>query len=196
MIDNYDSFTFNLVQYFGQLGQEVVVYRNDEITLEQISQLAPRAIVISPGPCSPTEAGISMAVIKRFAGEIPILGVCLGHQCMGATFGAEIVRAPVPKHGKLSLVYHYNNGVFSGLANPVQVMRYHSLLVDEATLPGDFEVSAYTEEDGKRLIMGMRHKTLALEGVQFHPESFLTQQGFDMLKNFLITAGLKVSDYE
>lgn len=196
MIDNYDSFTFNLVQYFAQLGQEVVVYRNDEITVDQIEILAPQAIVISPGPCSPKEAGISMAAIKRFAGKIPILGVCLGHQCMGEVFGADVVRAPVPRHGKLSQVYHYNSGVFSGLPNPVQVMRYHSLLIDEASLPEAFEVSAYAVEDTKRLIMGIRHKTWALEGVQFHPESFLTQQGFDMLKNFIVSAGLKVSAYE
>ncbi|MDO4435850.1 MAG: aminodeoxychorismate/anthranilate synthase component II [Cardiobacteriaceae bacterium] len=192
MIDNYDSFTFNLVQYFAQLGQEVVVYRNDEITLERIAELAPQAIVISPGPCSPKEAGISMDVIKRFAGKTPILGVCLGHQCLGEAFGGEVVRAPIPKHGKLSEVYHYNKGVFEGLPNPVNVMRYHSLLVDEASLPEDFEITAYAEENSKRLIMGMRHKTWLLEGVQFHPESFLTEQGFSMLDNFLKAAGLRV----
>jgi anthranilate synthase component 2 len=182
MIDNYDSFTYNLVQYFGELGEEVVVHRNDQITLEEVARLAPRRIVISPGPCSPKEAGISVPLIQTYAGKFPILGVCLGHQSIGYAFGGEVVHAKELMHGKVSEVHHHNIGVFRGLPNPFRATRYHSLAVRRETLPEVLEVTAWTE-DGE--IMGMRHKTLPIEGVQFHPESILTEHGHQLLKNFL-----------
>lgn len=187
MIDNYDSFTYNLVQYFGELGQDVRVWRNDEITLAQIEELQPDHIVISPGPCSPSEAGISMAVIEHFAGRIPLLGVCLGHQSIGQVFGGRVIRARQVMHGKISPIYHANQGVFRGLANPLTATRYHSLIIERETLPDCLEVTAWTQlEDGQvDEIMGVRHKTLAVEGVQFHPESILSQQGHALLRNFL-----------
>ncbi|HWT53181.1 MAG TPA: aminodeoxychorismate/anthranilate synthase component II [Rhodocyclaceae bacterium] len=182
MLDNYDSFTYNLVQYFGELGEDVHVYRNDEITLDEIAKLAPARIVVSPGPCSPAEAGISVPLIREFAGKIPLLGVCLGHQSIGAAFGGDIVHAKQLMHGKTSPVHHNNVGVFKGLPNPLTVTRYHSLAIKRETLPDCLEVTAWTD-DGE--IMGVRHKTLAVEGVQFHPESILTERGHDLLKNFL-----------
>lgn len=190
MIDNYDSFTYNIVQYLGELGADVEVYRNDAISLDQIEQLAPEKIVVSPGPCTPSEAGISIDVIKQFAGRIPILGVCLGHQAIGQAFGGEIIRARQVMHGKLSPVYHSDQGVFSGLQNPVTVTRYHSLVIDRETLPDCLEVTAWTQQEDGSVdeIMGVRHKTLAVEGVQFHPESILSEQGHQLLKNFLDSA--------
>jgi anthranilate synthase component 2 len=187
MIDNYDSFTYNLVQYFGELGQEVAVHRNDQISIEEIERLAPTYLVISPGPCSPNEAGISVAAIEYFAGKIPILGVCLGHQAIGQAFGAEVVRAKQVMHGKTSPVYHHDLGVFQGLPNPVETTRYHSLVLGQDTLPQSLEVTAWTQDEAGALdeIMGVRHKTLPVEGVQFHPESILTDQGHRMLSNFL-----------
>lgn len=187
MIDNYDSFTYNVVQYFGELGADVHVYRNDEITLEKIEQLNPDHLVISPGPCTPNEAGISMAAIEHFAGKIPILGICLGHQSIGQVFGGNVVRANQVMHGKTSPVYHNDKGVFNGLNNPFEATRYHSLVVDLDTLPDCLEVTAWTQnEDGSvDKIMGLRHKTLPIQGVQFHPESILTEQGHQLLKNFL-----------
>lgn len=187
MIDNYDSFTYNLVQYFGELGQEVRVIRNDQIDLAGIAALKPNYLVISPGPCSPTEAGVSVPAIQRFAGEIPILGVCLGHQSIGQAFGGHIVRAQQVMHGKTSPVYHQNVGVFAGIPNPVTVTRYHSLVIEQTSLPECLEVTAWTNQaDGTREeIMGVRHKTLPVEGVQFHPESILTEFGHQMLRNFL-----------
>ena len=182
MIDNYDSFTYNLVQYFAELGEDVRVYRNDEITLGEIAALKPARIVISPGPCSPTEAGISVAAIKEFAGKVPLLGVCLGHQSIGAAFGGDIVRAKQLMHGKTSLIHHLDQGVFAGLPNPFTATRYHSLAIRRETLPDCLTVTAWTD-DGE--IMGVRHKTLEIEGVQFHPESILTEHGHDMLRNFL-----------
>ena len=182
MIDNYDSFTYNLVQYFGELGAQVKVFRNDEITLEQIEALHPAQLVISPGPCSPAEAGVSVAAIKAFAGKLPILGVCLGHQSIAAAFGGRIVHAQKLMHGKISPVHHVDRGVFRGLPNPVACTRYHSLAIERATLPDCLEITAWTD-DGE--IMGVRHKTLAVEGVQFHPESNLTERGHDLLRNFL-----------
>ena len=182
MIDNYDSFTYNLVQYFGELGAKVKVFRNDEITLEQIEMMKPDLLVISPGPCSPAEAGISVPAIKAFAGRIPLLGVCLGHQSIGAAFGGKVVHAKRLMHGKTSPVIHTDVGVFRGLPNPLTCTRYHSLAVERESLPDCLEVTAWTE-DGE--IMGMRHKTLAVEGVQFHPESILTECGHALLKNFL-----------
>ncbi len=182
MIDNYDSFTYNLVQYFGELGQEAVVYRNDAITLEEIENLSPERIVISPGPCTPKEAGISVDVIRRFAGRVPILGVCLGHQAIGYAFGGEIVHAKELMHGKTSRIFHDGKRVMEGLENPFEATRYHSLAVDMKDLEADFEMSAWTE-DGE--VMGMRHKSYALEGVQFHPESILTKEGKKLLRNFL-----------
>lgn len=182
MLDNYDSFTYNLVQYFGELGEDVRVYRNDEITLEEIAKLKPARIVVSPGPCSPAEAGISVPLIKEFAGKIPLLGVCLGHQSIGAAFGGDIVHAKQLMHGKTSPVHHNNVGVFKGLPNPLTVTRYHSLAIKRETLPDCLEVTAWTD-DGE--IMGVRHKTLDVEGVQFHPESILTERGHDLLRNFL-----------
>jgi anthranilate synthase component 2 len=187
MIDNYDSFTYNIVQYLGELGQDVRVFRNDEITLADIEALNPQHIVISPGPCSPNEAGVSMAVIQHFAGKIPVLGVCLGHQSIGQVFGGDVIRARQVMHGKTSLIHHNNVGVFRGLNNPLIATRYHSLIIDKNTLPDCLEITAWTQlEDGSvDEIMGVRHKTLAVEGVQFHPESILTEQGHDLLKNFL-----------
>ncbi len=187
MIDNYDSFTYNLVQYFGELGADVRVYRNDQITIEEIEALNPDKIVISPGPCTPNEAGISLEVIKHFAGKKPIMGVCLGHQSIGQAFGGDIVHASAIMHGKTSPVYHNNKSVFKGLNNPVESTRYHSLVIDKNTLPDCLEITAWTEtEDGEMdEIMGVQHKTLPIEGVQFHPESILTEQGHDLLKNFL-----------
>lgn len=187
MIDNYDSFTYNIVQYFGELGQQVEVYRNDQIDLETIQTMNPEYLVISPGPCTPTEAGISVEAIKHFAGKIPIMGVCLGHQSIGQAFGGKIVRAKEVMHGKTSPVYHKDSGMFAGLPNPVQVTRYHSLVIEQETLPDCLEVTAWTQDENGNLdeIMGVRHKELAIEGVQFHPESILTDQGHQMLKNFL-----------
>lgn len=187
MIDNYDSFTYNIVQYFAELGEEVKVFRNDEISLAEISALNPDYLVISPGPCTPNEAGVSIAAIQHFAGKIPILGICLGHQSIGQAFGGRVVRAERIMHGKTSAIHHANSGVFKGLTNPYQATRYHSLVVAQDGLPDCLEVTAWTEnQDGSmEAIMGMRHKTLAIEGVQFHPESILTEHGHDLLKNFL-----------
>jgi anthranilate synthase component 2 len=191
MIDNYDSFTYNLVQYFGELGQEVQVHRNDQITLERIVALQPDYLVISPGPCTPNEAGISIEAIHHFAGKLPILGVCLGHQAIGQAFGGRIVRAKQVMHGKTSPVYHHNLGMFRDLPNPVQTTRYHSLVIEQSSLPECLEVTAWTQNAQGELdeIMGVRHKTLPIEGVQFHPESILTEHGHDMLKNFLTQRG-------
>jgi anthranilate synthase component II len=188
MIDNYDSFTYNLVQYFGELGADVKVVRNDEITIAEIAALAPEKIVISPGPCTPNEAGISVEAIKTFAGKIPLLGVCLGHQAIGQAMGGKVIRAPFVMHGKTSQVYHNNIGVFTGLKNPFQATRYHSLVIEKESLPDCLEITAWTQhEDGSMAeIMGVKHKTLAVEGVQFHPESILTEHGHDMLRNFLL----------
>ena len=187
MIDNYDSFTYNLVQYFGELGADVRVFRNDKITIEEIEALQPAHLVISPGPCTPNEAGISIAAIENFAGKMPILGVCLGHQSIGQAFGGKIVHAREIMHGKTSMIKHNDVGVFKGLTNPFEATRYHSLVIDKETLPDCLEVTAWTETADGEIdeIMGVRHKELAIEGVQFHPESILTQHGHDMLKNFL-----------
>ena len=187
MIDNYDSFTYNLVQYFAELGAEVEVQRNDKLTINDIETLNPELIVISPGPCTPNEAGISLDVIHQFAGKKPILGVCLGHQAIGQAFGGDVVHAREIMHGKTSPVHHNNVGVFKGLNNPLQATRYHSLVIKKETLPDCFEVTAWTENPDGSIdeIMGVRHKTLPIEGVQFHPESILTEQGHQLLKNFL-----------
>ncbi|NDJ56060.1 aminodeoxychorismate synthase component 2 [Enterobacteriaceae bacterium 4M9] len=182
LIDNYDSFTWNLYQYFCELGAEVQVQRNDALTLADIEALAPQQIVISPGPCTPDEAGISLEVIRRYAGRLPLLGVCLGHQAIAQAFGAKVVRAQQVMHGKTSAIEHNGQGVFRGLNNPLTVTRYHSLLVDPATLPAEFEVTAWSREGE---IMGLRHRQWALEGVQFHPESILSEQGHQLLENFL-----------
>jgi anthranilate synthase component 2 len=182
MIDNYDSFTYNLVQYFGELGEDVAVHRNDEITLADIARLKPARIVVSPGPCTPNEAGVSVPLIKEFAGKIPILGVCLGHQSIGQAFGGKIVHARQLMHGKTSLIQHETAGVFRGLPRPFSATRYHSLVIERSSLPDCLAVTAWTD-DGE--IMGVRHRTLAVEGVQFHPESILTEHGHQMLKNFL-----------
>jgi anthranilate synthase component 2 len=182
MIDNYDSFTYNLVQYFGELGAEVEVFRNDEISLPQIEKLAPRHLVLSPGPCDPDQAGITLAAIRYFAGRIPMLGVCLGHQAIGQAFGGRVVRAPAVMHGKVSTIHHQKLGVFAGLPQSIEATRYHSLVVERESLPQCLRVTAWTA-DG--LIMGLRHKQLEVEGVQFHPESILTQHGHAMLANFL-----------
>ena len=189
IIDNYDSFTFNLFQYFSELGQEVVVKRNDDISLEQIALLSPDYLVISPGPCTPNDAGISLAVIERFAGQIPILGVCLGHQSIAQVFGANVIKAKKVMHGKTSKIKHKGKGVFTGLNNPLTVTRYHSLIVETLTLNDDFEVTAWTEDHLGEFdeIMAFKHKVIALEGVQFHPESILTEQGKELLNNFLIS---------
>jgi anthranilate synthase component 2 len=187
MIDNYDSFTYNVVQYLGELHADVKVVRNDEITLEQVAELVPEKIVISPGPCTPNEAGISVPLIKTFAGKIPMLGICLGHQSIGQAFGAEVVRARQVMHGKTSPIYHANTGVFRGLSNPFEATRYHSLVVKRETLPDCFEITAWTQNEQGEVdeIMGLRHKEFAIEGVQFHPESILTEHGHDLLANFL-----------
>jgi anthranilate synthase/aminodeoxychorismate synthase-like glutamine amidotransferase len=182
LLDNYDSFTYNLAQYLGQMGQELEVRRNDQITLEEIEQMRPERIVISPGPCTPQEAGISIALIQRFAGEIPILGVCLGHQAIGAAFGGKVIRAPEVMHGKTSEIHHDSKTIFKDLPQDFPATRYHSLIVEKKTLPSTLEISAETA-DGT--IMGLRHKTLKVEGVQFHPESVLTGAGFKLLENFL-----------
>ncbi|QUM75062.1 aminodeoxychorismate/anthranilate synthase component II [Moritella sp. 24] len=188
IIDNYDSFTFNLFQYFSELGQEVIVKRNDDISLEQISALSPDYLVISPGPCTPNDAGISLSVIEQFSGKIPILGVCLGHQSIAQVFGANVVKAKKVMHGKTSQIQHVGKGVFSGLNNPLTVTRYHSLIVEAPTLNDEFEITAWTEDCNGEFeeIMAFKHKSLALEGVQFHPESILTEQGKDLLNNFLL----------
>jgi anthranilate synthase component II len=183
MIDNYDSFTYNLVQYLGELGEDVLVKRNDEITVAEIEKLAPQRIVISPGPCTPSEAGVSVATIEKFAGKIPLLGVCLGHQSIGQAFGGKIVHAKTLMHGKTSQVTHTNTGVFAGLPSPYRATRYHSLVIERESCPDCLEITAWTD-DGE--IMGVRHKTLAIEGVQFHPESIMTEHGHALLKNFLI----------
>lgn len=187
MIDNYDSFTYNVVQYLGELGAQVHVARNDEITLEHIAELAPSKIVISPGPCTPNEAGISMAVIREYAGVLPILGICLGHQSIGQVFGGEVVRARQVMHGKTSPIHHRGEGVFSGLSQPFEATRYHSLVVAKESLPDCLEVTAWTNTESGEMdeIMGLRHRELPIEGVQFHPESILTDHGHDLLRNFL-----------
>ena len=182
VIDNFDSFTYNLVQYFGELGEEVRVYRNDAITLKEIAAMAPTRIVISPGPCAPAQAGISVATIKEFAGRIPLLGVCLGHQSIGEAFGGRIVHARKPMHGKISQVHHAGKGVFKGLPNPLTATRYHSLAIERESLPDCLEITAWTD-DGE--IMGVRHTSFAVEGMQFHPESIMTERGHDLLQNFL-----------
>lgn len=187
MIDNYDSFTYNVVQYLAELGADVKVYRNDEITVEQIEALNPERLVISPGPCTPNEAGISMAAIRHFAGRLPILGICLGHQAIGQVYGGNVIRAGQVMHGKTSPVFHADQGVFRGLNNPLEATRYHSLVIDKDQLPDCLEVTAWTRNsDGSvEEIMGVRHKTLPIEGVQFHPESIMTEQGHELLRNFL-----------
>ena len=187
MIDNYDSFTYNLVQYFGELGADIRVHRNDEISLAEIETMAPAHIVISPGPCTPTEAGISVSVIKHFAGKIPILGVCLGHQSIGEAFGGKIVRAKHVMHGKISAIHHEGKGVFKDIENPFNATRYHSLVIEKESLPDCLELTSWTENADGSLeeIMGVRHKTLPVEGVQFHPESILTTCGKGLLNNFL-----------
>ncbi|MCC6208023.1 MAG: aminodeoxychorismate/anthranilate synthase component II [Gammaproteobacteria bacterium] len=189
MIDNYDSFTYNLVQYFGELGADVKVARNDQINIADITALAPERIVISPGPCTPNEAGVSLEVIRTFAGRVPLLGVCLGHQAIGQSFGGKVVHARTVMHGKTSLIHHADTGVFRGLPNPFEATRYHSLVVERASLPACLEVTAWTvdEDGGIDEIMGLRHREYAIEGVQFHPESILTQVGHDLLRNFLET---------
>lgn len=187
MIDNYDSFTYNVVQYFGELGADVKVVRNDELTIADIEKLNPQHLVISPGPCTPNEAGISVAAIKHFAGKLPILGICLGHQSIGQAFGGNIIRAKQVMHGKVSAIHHKNVGVFAGLNNPFNATRYHSLVIEQKSIPDCLEITAWTENEKGEIdeIMGVRHKTLAIEGVQFHPESILTEQGHDLLNNFL-----------
>ena len=187
MIDNYDSFTYNVVQYLGELGAEVKVVRNDEISVADIEALKPERIVISPGPCTPNEAGISMAVIEYFAGRLPLLGICLGHQSIGQVYGGKVVRARQVMHGKTSPIFHRGEGVFEGLSNPLEATRYHSLIVERESLPDCLEITAWTQtEDGDiDEIMGLRHRELAIEGVQFHPESILTEHGHDLLRNFL-----------
>lgn len=190
MIDNYDSFTYNVVQYLCELNAEVKVVRNDEITVQELEVLQPEKIVISPGPCTPNEAGISVAVIAQFAGEVPLLGICLGHQSIGQAFGGRVVRARQVMHGKTSRIYHTGQGVFADLPSPFEATRYHSLVVEKASLPDCFDVTAWTQTPGGEVdeIMGLRHRGLAVEGVQFHPESILTQHGHDLLKNFLQAA--------
>ena len=186
MIDNYDSFTYNLVQYLGELGEEVKVVRNDEMGADEVERLAPQRIVVSPGPCTPNEAGVSLELIRRFAGRVPILGVCLGHQAIGQAFGGKIVHAKTLMHGKVSQIHHRGTGVFRGLPTPYEATRYHSLAIERASCPAELEVTAWTE-DGE--IMGVRHRSLPVEGVQFHPESILTQHGHALLRNFLSCKG-------
>jgi anthranilate synthase/aminodeoxychorismate synthase-like glutamine amidotransferase len=186
VLDNYDSFTYNLVQYIGELGHEVVVRRNDQITVDEIAELHPDRVVVSPGPCTPHEAGISIDVIKHFAGKVPVLGVCLGHQAIGAAFGAKVVRAHNLMHGKTSQVEHDGKKIFRGIPSPIIATRYHSLIVEEQGLPKELEVSATCiDRDGRRLIMGLRHREFPVEGVQFHPESVLTEHGKEMVRNFV-----------
>ena len=187
MIDNYDSFTYNLVQYLGELGEDVRVVRNDELSVEQIRRLAPEKIVISPGPCTPNEAGVSLELIEKLAGSVPILGVCLGHQAIGQAFGGKVIRARAIMHGKTSPIHHKGVGVFAGLPNPFEATRYHSLIVEKSTLPASLEVTAWTQNPDGSLdeIMGLRHRTVDIEGVQFHPESILTQYGRELQANFL-----------
>ncbi|WP_239452602.1 MULTISPECIES: anthranilate synthase component II [unclassified Halomonas] len=187
MLDNYDSFTYNIVQYLGELGAEVVTRRNDTISLDEIEAMAPSHIVVSPGPCTPNEAGISLELIRHFAGKLPLLGVCLGHQAIGQVFGGKVVRAPQVMHGKTSDIRHAGQGVFKGLDDPLSVTRYHSLVVERESLPECLEITAWTDDDDVTpgLIMGLRHKELPIEGVQFHPESILSRQGHEMLANFL-----------
>lgn len=194
MIDNYDSFTYNIVQYFGELKQEITVWRNDQITIEQVSALAPDVIVIGPGPCDPNRAGISLEIIETFKGVIPILGICLGHQAIGQAFGAQIVKAGKVMHGRLSAIYHNNKGIFAGLPNPSQATRYHSLVIDKTSLPDCLELTAWTQNSDGSIeeIMGIRHKTFAIEGVQFHPESILSESGYHLLNRFLQTHQLAV----
>lgn len=189
MIDNYDSFTYNVVQYLAELQAEVRVFRNDEVTVEQLAALKPERLVISPGPCTPNEAGISMAAIEYFAGKIPVLGICLGHQAIGQVFGGKVIRARQVMHGKTSPIYHNSQGVFAGLPDPFDATRYHSLVIDRGSLPDCLAVTAWTqtEDGGVDEIMGVRHKTMAVEGVQFHPESILTKHGHHLLQNFLST---------
>jgi len=193
MIDNYDSFTYNLVQYFGELKVDVQVHRNDQITIKEIERLQPEYLVISPGPCTPNEAGISIDVIRHFAGKIPILGVCLGHQSIGQAFGGKIIHAKEIMHGKVSQVFHKGEGVFKNLYSPLEATRYHSLVIDNDSLPNYLEITAWTEKEGGTMdeIMGVRHKKYPIEGIQFHPESILTQHGHAMLKNFLDSAKKK-----
>ena len=186
MIDNYDSFTYNLVQYFSELGQEVVVERNDKISLKEIKNLNPEFLVLSPGPCTPNEAGISLDIVNNFQGKIPILGVCLGHQTIGQAFGGKITHAKIIMHGKTSDIHHVNKGVFKGLSNPFTATRYHSLVIDRESLPDCFEITAWTDD---MEIMGIRHKELFIEGVQFHPESILSDHGHDLLRNFIKNYG-------
>jgi anthranilate synthase component II len=182
VIDNYDSFVYNLVQYLGELGAEPLVHRSDELTLDQIVDLVPDAVLISPGPGRPEDAGLSNAVVEHFAGRRPVLGVCLGHQCIGQVYGGEVVRAPEIMHGKTSLVHHDGTGVFAGLPSPFEATRYHSLIVDRASVPAELAITAWTDDD---VVMGLRHRELPVEGVQFHPESILTAGGHDLLRNFL-----------
>lgn len=187
MIDNYDSFTYNLVQYLGELGADVEVHRNDQITVDEIEKLKPERIMISPGPCTPNEAGVSMQTIEHFAGKLPILGVCLGHQSIGQVFGGKIIHAKEIMHGKTSMIHHNDKGVFKGLKNPYEATRYHSLVIEKESLPDCLEITAWTENADGSIdeIMGVKHKELAIEGVQFHPESILTEHGHDLLRNFL-----------
>ena len=190
MIDNYDSFTYNLVQYLGELGEDVHVFRNDKITVREIETMKPDRIVISPGPCTPKEAGISIETIKYFGGKIPMLGVCLGHQAIGAAFGGDIIRAPYLMHGKTSMIHHDGNTLFRGLPNPFEATRYHSLVIKRETLPDCLDITAWTEAEGVTgIIMGVRHKKHLIEGVQFHPESILTVAGKDLLRNFIRISG-------
>ena len=182
MLDNYDSFTYNLVQYFSEIGETVKVYRNDQITVEKIEEMSPKHIVISPGPCTPDQAGISLEVVNQFKDKIPILGVCLGHQTIGQAFGGKIIHAKTIMHGKTSLIEHNNQGVFNGLKNPFVATRYHSLVVEKVSCPDCFDITAWTDDEE---IMGIKHKTLPIEGVQFHPESILSEHGHDLLRNFI-----------
>jgi anthranilate synthase/aminodeoxychorismate synthase-like glutamine amidotransferase len=185
VLDNYDSFTFNLVQYIGETGEEVQVRRNDQVTVEEIQELQPRKIVISPGPCTPNEAGITIELIQKLAGKVPILGVCLGHQAIGAAFGGRVIRSDRIMHGKTSMVEHDGRTIFKGLDSPMVANRYHSLIVEEKSLPDELEISAHSKENGKTVIMGLRHRKLPVEGVQFHPESVLTPEGPRLIRNFL-----------
>lgn len=196
MIDNYCSFTYNIVQYFGELQQEITVWRNDETTLDQIIELAPQAIVLGPGPCSPSEAGVTLEILEKLSGKIPILGVCLGHQAIGQAFGGQVVRAGEVMHGRLSAVHHTNQGVFADIPNPFNATRYHSLVIDKATLPDCLEVTAWTNNPDGSLqeIMGVHHKSLDVEGVQFHPESILSEHGYQIFNNFLKRCGLAKLD--